>query len=208
MLWLSNFARKLSAFVINANRNILLIDNRDSFTYNLVQAFEELGCFVEVSSEYTRSINSIPKYNHIVFSPGPGLPEDFPIMFDILKVIHRSTKVLGICLGHQAIAQFYGATLFRQAFVQHGQRKRILNLCHNPKSALFKMPKEFEAGLYHSWAVDEQSIPDSISITCMSEDGIIMGVCHNDLPVEGIQFHPESFLTKSGPELLKNWLAL
>jgi para-aminobenzoate synthetase component 2 len=129
-------------------------------------------------------------------------------MFDILRVIDDSKKVLGICLGHQAIAAFYGAQLFRQAFVQHGQRKRILNICNNPKSALFNMPKEFEAGLYHSWAVDANTIGQTLSISCMSEDEIVMGVCHNDLRVEGVQFHPESFLTKSGPDLLNNWLVL
>ena len=140
--------------MISANTNILLIDNRDSFTYNLVQAFEELACFVEVSTDFDRSLQLLSKYRRIVFSPGPGLPDDFPLMFEILRQMDKQTKVLGICLGHQAIARFFGARLFKQSFVQHGQRKRIHNVSENSSSVLSVMPAYFEAGLYHSWAVD------------------------------------------------------
>jgi para-aminobenzoate synthetase component II len=92
--------------------------------------------------------------------------------------------------------------------VQHGQRKRIINMCKNPNSALFNMPTQFESGLYHSWAVEQHSLPEVLSITCMSEDGIVMGICHKQLPIEGFQFHPESFLSTTGHTLLNNWLNL
>lgn len=194
--------------MISTNRNILLIDNNDSFTYNLVQVFEELGCVVDIFGNALQPIDLLSNYDRIVFSPGPGLPAEFPLMFDILNYAKKETQILGICLGHQAIAQFFGAKLYKQDTVQHGQRKRILNVCEDKRSALYNMPISFEAGLYHSWAVEINSLPNDLSVSCLSEDGIIMGICHTTLPIEGIQFHPESFLTYFGPRLLKNWLAL
>jgi anthranilate synthase/aminodeoxychorismate synthase-like glutamine amidotransferase len=194
--------------VISAKRNILLIDNHDSFTYNLVQVFEELGCSVEVGSNPKQITSGLDQFDKIVFSPGPGLPEDFPIMFDILRLANKKTRILGICLGHQAICQFFGGHLFNQGKVQHGQKKRIDNICKDPHSALFNMPPAFFAGLYHSWAIDRETLPKMLSISCISEDNVIMGIYHNVLPIEGIQFHPESFLTETGSRLIKNWLQL
>ncbi len=193
---------------MSSNLNILLIDNRDSFTYNLVQCFEELNCQVTVQSDPDQCMNLLPSYNRIVFSPGPGLPEDFPIMFQILQNKSAICKILGICLGHQAIAQFFGASLYKQQSVQHGRKKLIYNKCMNPRSILYNMPSNFEAGLYHSWAVKTESVPDILSVSCISDEGVIMGLIHNALPIEGIQFHPESFLTNNGLRLLENWIKL
>lgn len=192
--------------MLSANRKILLVDNKDSFTYNLVQSFEELGCFVEVSSDYNAILHLMANFDRVVFSPGPGLPIDFPVMFEVLKRMKPSVRILGICLGHQAIAEFFGARLFKQEKVQHGQRKRIYNVCKNAHSAMFKMPAEFDAALYHSWAILPGTLPEELQVTCKSIDEVIMGICHKTLPVEGIQFHPESFLTEIGPDLLNNWL--
>ncbi len=205
---MSNFAGKLSAFAMSSNLNILLIDNKDSFTFNLVQSFEELHCKITVCADPQDIRKLLPAYQRIVFSPGPGLPEDFPLMFEILSIINPSTKVLGVCLGHQAIATFFGATLFRQNNVQHGKKKQVFNKCTNHKSILYHMPEIFEVGLYHSWAVQADAIPDVLTVSCLSEDGIVMGLYHKDLPVEGIQFHPESFLTPNGSKMLENWLHL
>jgi anthranilate synthase/aminodeoxychorismate synthase-like glutamine amidotransferase len=193
---------------MNKNRKILLVDNRDSFTYNLVQLLEELNAVVMVSADPKTSLSLSETVSHILFSPGPGLPNEFTVMFEILQSRKKNTKILGICLGHQAIAEFYGASLFKQETVQHGQKKKINNLYKKDTSVISQMPSKFNVGLYHSWAVDENSIPESLEITCKTEEGVIMGLIHNEYPVEGIQFHPESFLTANGAHILKSWLEL
>lgn len=200
------FARKLSAFVNPSKRNILLVDNQDSFTFNLVQLFRELNCQVTVSSISEECLYLLPQFNRIVFSPGPGLPVDFPVMTEILKRINEHSKILGICLGHQAIAEFFGAKLFRQECVQHGQKKQIIKSRNFPHSCLVNLPDKFIAGLYHSWAVLPASVPDALGISCISEDGIVMGIVHRTLAIEGLQFHPESYMSELGSMIIKNWL--
>lgn len=191
-----------------SNKEILLLDNRDSFTYNLVHLLKSLNVrpWIQDSIKYTD--NEVVKFKKILFSPGPGIPDHFPSMKYILANYRNDQSILGICLGHQAIAEFFGARLFRQSQVQHGQVKRVLNKAKHLNSIINTMPPVFDVGLYHSWAVNEESLPSSLNVTCISEDKIIMGIKHKTLDIEGIQFHPESFLTKCGKELLENWLAL
>lgn len=191
-----------------SNKEILLLDNRDSFTYNLVHLLKHLNVRPWILDSFKYTDNEVVKFEKILFSPGPGIPDHFPSMKSILANYQSHQSILGICLGHQAIAEFYGAKLFRQSVVQHGQVKQVINKATQLKSIISTMPPVFDVGLYHSWAVDTESLPTSLDITCISEDQIIMGIKHKTFSIEGIQFHPESFLTKLGEELLKNWLAI
>lgn len=185
-------------------RNILLVDNEDSFTFNLVQLLEDLGASVHLVSGKQSTLGPVVDYHGVVFSPGPGLPHEFPLM-DYLLSLEKVPNILGICLGMQAIALHYGAALFRQEFVQHGQVKWINSV--EPQGDLFHgLAMPFAAGLYHSWAVREDSLPNDLVITCKSQDGVIMGLRHKTLPVEGVQFHPESFLTPYGNSMVQHWL--
>jgi len=204
---LSIFVRKLLAFIVYSNKEILLIDNRDSFTYNLVHLLKTLQVNPWIVDSVESIDNEVVKFQKILFSPGPGVPDQFPAMKSILSNYQNNQSILGICLGHQAIAEFYGATLFRQSQVQHGQIKKVFKNGNQINSILSTMPQVFEVGLYHSWAILAESVPAELQITCMSEDQIIMGIKHKTFNIEGIQFHPESFLTKYGKELMINWLA-
>ncbi|MBK8449937.1 MAG: aminodeoxychorismate/anthranilate synthase component II [Saprospiraceae bacterium] len=153
--------------MISTCNKILLIDNKDSFTFNLVHLFESLGCKVTISDSFDLKTDCFLDYRQIVFSPGPGLPEDFPVMSHILKSISKETKVLGVCLGHQSIAQYFGAKLFKQDKVQHGQQKRILKSESCQNTSLQYLPESFNVGVYHSWAVVPESIPKDLLITCV-----------------------------------------
>lgn len=184
---------------------ILIVDNEDSFTYNLAQLLENAGAHVEVRSGRTTLKDNLDTYKGIVFSPGPGIPSDFPAMYEILQSSVR-VPILGICLGMQAIALYFEGTLFRQVQVQHGQVHQVEIL--NENSLLFRnLPQKIEVGLYHSWAVDLLTLPDSLHITCISDQKIIMGLRHKTRWIEGLQFHPESFLTPYGKLIIANWLA-
>jgi anthranilate synthase component II len=188
-------------------KKILLIDNHDSFTYNLAELLKNNGkiSFNIVTPEMLSQVK-IPVYDGIIFSPGPGLPEEHPVMFDILDHYSRSKSILGICLGLQAIAIHFGGHLFNFDKVVHGHIKKIRILKPEPK--LFKgFPEEFEAGLYHSWAMSKENTPDCLDIVAVSEDGIIMAITHQTFDICGVQFHPESFMTPLGQLLINNWIA-
>jgi len=184
--------------------NVLVVDNEDSFTYNLIQLLEELDVSIHcISGKNTQWING-DAFDGVLFSPGPGLPSDFPCMEFILRHCPQ-VNVLGVCLGLQAIAEHFGATLIRMDKVQHGQVKNVW--LNGNKSTLFEgVSDPFEVGLYHSWAVQLETLPTALEITCMSDDQVIMGLMHRNRPVQGLQFHPESFLTSSGKMILSNWL--
>jgi anthranilate synthase component II len=185
---------------------ILLLDNHDSFTFNLVELLRNNG---KVSFNVVKSdeldIKAVKQYDKIIFSPGPGLPEEQPAMFRILKEYESVKPVLGICLGLQAVALYYGGELFNLPKVVHGQAREVRII--SPDRAIFRdVPQNFRAGLYHSWAVEEHSLPSCLEVTARSEEGIIMGLAHKEHDICGLQFHPESVITDFGRKILDNWI--
>lgn len=181
---------------------ILLIDNDDSFTYNVVQLLRKVSKKpIAVQRGCETRISDAARYHHIIFSPGPGLPNDFPIMKDILERYDSTKSILGICLGHQAICQYYGGTLRNLPHVVHGVASDLI--CQ-PASVLFKGISSMTVGRYHSWVAD--SLPDVLRVTATDEAGLIMGVEHTAKRVYGIQFHPESYITQEGATILQNFL--
>lgn len=189
-------------------QKILLIDNNDSFTYNLVQIFEENSCLVDVIENTNISGISAESYSGIVISPGPGNPSDYHNLFEFLKKHFEKSKILGVCLGHQVIGEFFGAVNYRLEKVYHGERNQI-NLISD--SILFKnldndLP--LMAGRYHSWALSKMNFPDNLKTTSVDDNGVIMSIEHNYLPIFGVQFHLESIMTDSGEKIIRNWLNL
>ncbi len=184
---------------------IIIIDNYDSFTYNIAHYVEPFATLCDVVKVDKINLETLKHYDKIIFSPGPGLPKDRPILFDVLKTYGASKPILGICFGHQAIAEFYGATLFNMDEVHHGLARDTL-ICQT--SALFnKLPKSFKTGRYHSWAVKATSVPDCLEITAKDQSsGTIMALQHKNLNISGVQFHPESVLTEHGLQMIKNWV--
>ena len=185
---------------------LLIIDNYDSFTYNLVQMIEEL-CMLnyEVIPHDKINIDEVNRFNKILITPGPGLPEDHPILKKVIGQYASSKSILGVCLGHQAITKAFGGELLRHENVSHGITKKIV--IKELSDPLFSnLPIEMSVGLYHSWAVSETNFPSELEITAISEDNVIMALSHKQYDVKGVQFHPESMMTPFGKQLLKNWL--
>ncbi|MBK8403534.1 MAG: aminodeoxychorismate/anthranilate synthase component II [Saprospiraceae bacterium] len=185
---------------------ILLIDLKDSFTYNLVQLLENLGAEVTVRTYGVDVISVCNDYDKILISPGPGIPSDYPTIFEIIRTFQNRKPILGICLGHQAIGCFYGAKLEQLARVQHGQTIQLFPGPAFKGSSLDGISLPGYVALYHSWALKSENFPSILNITCLSREGIIMGIKHNDYEVEGFQFHPESYMTEIGRDLLDAWL--
>jgi anthranilate synthase/aminodeoxychorismate synthase-like glutamine amidotransferase len=186
---------------------ILLLDNYDSFTYNLAQYLGELGCNVEVHRNDKISVDEIArrKPERIVISPGPCTPQDAGICVELVQRLSGKFPILGVCLGHQAIGAAFGGKIIRAPKLFHGKTSSIH---HDAKGVFRKLPDPFTATRYHSLIVERKSLPRTLAITAETNDGIIMGVRHRRHPVEGVQFHPESVLTQSGKQLLKNFLSL
>jgi len=185
---------------------IILLDNYDSFTYNLAQYLGELGCTVEVHRNDKISVEEIQrrKPEKIVISPGPCTPQDAGICVDLVHRLAGKISILGVCLGHQAIGAAFGGKIIRAPKLFHGKTSEIH---HDGKGVFRKLPDPFTATRYHSLIVERKSLPRELHITAETDDGIIMGFRHKKFPIEGVQFHPESVLTKSGKELLKNFLS-
>ncbi len=185
---------------------VLVIDNYDSFTYNLVQYLGELGAEVVVKRNDELTPEEIPGINpdRIVISPGPCTPNEAGISLKTIETAPEGVPVLGVCLGHQSIGQAYGAKVVRGEPV-HGKTAKIL---HDGEGVYRGLPQGFQATRYHSLVIDPETVPESLLVTSRTEDGVIMGVRHRDLPVEGVQFHPESVLTEGGRQMLKNFLGL
>ncbi|MCK5729799.1 MAG: aminodeoxychorismate/anthranilate synthase component II [Draconibacterium sp.] len=185
---------------------ILVIDNYDSFTYNLVHAIKKIsGLPVDVFRNDEISLEEIEKYDKIVLSPGPGIPEEAGLLLDIIKEFAPRKSILGVCLGHQAIGEAFGGKLHNMNRVLHGIATPI-KLTKN-KSVLFdKLPESFEVGRYHSWIVENENLPNELEVTSYDKDGMIMSMKHKKYDVQSVQFHPESVLTPLGEKMIKNWL--
>jgi anthranilate synthase component 2 len=196
------------AKMLNKFGSVLLIDNYDSFTFNLVQLLEEAGCqHLDVMKHDKVTLENVKHYDKIVFSPGPDLPYTSPIMADVLSTFGPTKNILGVCLGHQAIGTFYGASLIQMPNVIHGIEKTIE--WSDPDATLFKeIANPMAVGVYHSWVLEDSNFPTELEITAKSSDGLIMAIRHKIYSVYGIQFHPESYLTPMGSQLISNWLHL
>ena len=186
---------------------ILVLDNYDSFTYNLVQYLGELGATMRVARNDKITVEEIERLEPegIVISPGPGNPDGAGISLALIRRFHETTPILGVCLGHQAIGQAFGGTVSRARKQMHGKTSRIH---HDGRGVFAALPQDFEATRYHSLVVLEQGFPAVLEISARAEDGEIMGLRHRRFPVEGVQFHPESILTGQGKALLRNFLGL
>ena len=186
---------------------ILVLDNYDSFTYNLVHILVQLGYgnSTDVIRNDKLTVKDAGKYDKILLSPGPGIPDEAGCMKDIIKEYGKSLDILGVCLGHQGIAEVYGAQLYNLQEVLHGIKSRVS--INDTDEILFKgLPQEFDICHYHSWAVDAQSLPKDLVVTARDPRGIIMGIRHKEHNVRGVQFHPESIMTEYGVEIINNWL--
>ena len=183
---------------------LLMIDNYDSFTFNLVQYFGELGAQVKVFRNDELSVQAIEALSpsHVVISPGPGTPNEAGITLEAIERLAGRVPILGVCLGHQAIGQAFGARVVRAKQVMHGKVSRI---AHDGKGVFSSLPQEFIATRYHSLAVERDSLPACLEVSARSEDGEIMGLRHRSLAVEGVQFHPEAMLTEHGHRMLENF---
>ncbi|MCU0376141.1 MAG: aminodeoxychorismate/anthranilate synthase component II [Chitinophagaceae bacterium] len=186
--------------------NILVFDNYDSFTYNLVHLVEKiLPVKVDVFRNDEIALEAIKKYDKIILSPGPGVPSEAGSLLPLIKEYASSKSILGVCLGHQAIGEAFGATLTNLSDVYHG----VALPCNlrGAQSYLFHgLRKTFEVGRYHSWVVNRDSLPDSLEITAEDDLGFIMALQHKTYDIHGVQFHPESVLTPCGAQILENWL--
>jgi anthranilate synthase/aminodeoxychorismate synthase-like glutamine amidotransferase len=185
---------------------LLVIDNYDSFTYNLVQYLGELRQEVRVvrNDEIAAADIAGLAPSHIVISPGPCTPNEAGISLDVIKAYAGKIPILGVCLGHQSIGQAFGGKIVRAARVMHGKTSMIH---HDGKGVFAGLPNPFEATRYHSLLIEPASVPDALEVTAKTDEGEIMAVRHRTLPVEGVQFHPESFLTTAGKDLLANFIA-
>ena len=188
-----------------AGVRLLLIDNYDSFTYNLVQAFMVLGAEVLVHRNDRISIDEARALapTHLCISPGPGTPHDAGVSMQMIAAFAGHVPVLGVCLGHQSLVEVFGGKVVRAARLMHGKTSQVH---HDGSGILAGLPEPFEAGRYHSLIAQPQSLPDVLEVSARTDEGEIMGVRHRDLMVEGVQFHPESVLTPQGPLLMDNFL--
>jgi anthranilate synthase/aminodeoxychorismate synthase-like glutamine amidotransferase len=187
---------------------LLVIDNYDSFTYNLVQYFGELDTEMHVVHNDEVDVGTIERTirpSRILISPGPGTPDDAGISLEVVERFAGRVPILGVCLGHQAIGQYYGGRVVRAPQPVHGKPAEIT---HDTRTIFSGLPERFAVGRYHSLVVDGTSLPDTLEVSAQSADGLIMGLRHRSLPVEGVQFHPESILTEHGKKLLQNFLDL
>ena len=187
--------------------NILMIDNFDSFTYNLVHYIEKLNARVDVIRNDVVDPENIHTYDKIIISPGPGLPSETKILKKIILKFYKTKPILGVCLGLQAIVESFGGKIMNLQEVVHGfQKKTIIT---DTKEILFKgVPAEFLSGRYHSWVADPTTIPVNFLITATDQDQHIMAISHKKYPLKGIQFHPESIMTPQGEKIIQNWLYL
>jgi anthranilate synthase/aminodeoxychorismate synthase-like glutamine amidotransferase len=189
------------------NTKVLLLDNNDSFTYSIVDYLRRIeNITLKVIKTQAANVNKAGEFDKIIISPGPGLPINFPSLFDIIEKYYRSKKILGICLGHQAIGEFFSSKIVNVRPVIHGQPHKLNVIKLSP---IFNgLPSSFDVGLYHSWALDVNGFPDDLEVTSLSENNVIMSIESKNHEVYGIQFHPESYITHHGYQILKNFVGL
>lgn len=185
------------------NDKILLLDNYDSFTYNVYQLLSELGAAVEVVRNDKISVDEVKNFSAVIISPGPGVPSDAGISEQIISELKGTLPIFGICLGHQAIGEVFGGKIIRAKEIVHGKTSRLK---HNGTGIYRGLEQGVEVGRYHSLIIERETLPDCLEITSELDDGTIMGVRHKNFDVEGIQFHPESILTPEGRIMMKNFL--
>lgn len=184
---------------------ILVIDNYDSFVYNLVHYLKELRCETYVVRNDQIDLESVPDYDKVLLSPGPGIPEEAGQLLEVIRRYGQEVPMLGVCLGHQAIGQAMGAQLVNLETVYHGVATKAYRT--KTKDPLFEgIPDSMEIGRYHSWVVDQQDLPEALEITSRDDEGRIMSMRHRDFDLTGVQFHPESVLTPDGKQMIRNWI--
>jgi anthranilate synthase component 2 len=187
-------------------KKILLLDNHDSFTYNLAGLLRNHGKVTfNIIQPEDLVFEEVMKFDKILFSPGPGIPDESPAMFRILEQFHRTKSILGICLGHQAIGVFFGAGIENLDRVIHGQERR-LSILDPPHYLFHGVENKNLVGLYHSWVVGKEKFPEEMQILALSEDGLIMAIAHKTYDICGFQFHPESIITAWGQKMINNWI--
>lgn len=185
---------------------IAIIDNYDSFTYNLSHMVKELGAEVSVMRNDQFAMNDLQAYDKIILSPGPGIPSEAGLLLDVIRTYAGKKPMLGVCLGHQAIGEVFGAELTNLSEVYHGVQAEGTQLGNDPIFAT--LPERIAMGRYHSWVVSRNHFPQCLEITALSDDGMIMALRHKQYNIHGIQFHPESVLTPQGRTIIDNWLKL
>jgi anthranilate synthase component 2 len=184
---------------------ILVLDNYDSFTYNLVHIIRELGFAMDIFRNDKIAVEDVKKYDKILLSPGPGIPDEAGIMKEVIKTYGASKSILGVCLGHQGIGEVYGAKLFNIPKVLHGVTSEVE--VKDSSDYLFRnVSPRFQATHYHSWAVVPESFTPDLKITATNHEGLVMALTHTKYDVKGVQFHPESIMTPEGPKMIENWL--
>lgn len=183
---------------------IAVIDNYDSFTYNLVHLIKSLGVEVDVFRNDQFQLSSLELYDKLLLSPGPGIPSEAGLLLEVIKTYAPRKPILGICLGHQAIGEVFGGRLVRLRQVYHGVATPCEQMMDEPLFA--DLPRHFEVGRYHSWVVSREDFPDCLQVTALSSDGQVMALRHKQYDVRGLQFHPESVLTPLGGTILSNWI--
>lgn len=187
-----------------SGERVVIIDNYDSFTYNLAHLVKQLGAKVEVFRNDQFTLNQLERFTKIILSPGPGIPEEAGLLMDVIRTYAGRKPMLGVCLGHQAIAEVFGGKLVNLKEVYHGIATEGTQFGNDP--IFSSLPKRIVMGRYHSWVVDRAGFPDCLEVTAMSDDGQIMALRHRNYNIHGIQFHPESVLTPEGATIVRNWL--
>ena len=185
---------------------IVIIDNYDSFTYNLSHLLKELGAEVTVYRNDQFELPQLEAFDKIVLSPGPGIPSEAGLLLDVIRTYAGKKPIFGVCLGHQAIGEAFGGRLENLSEVFHGVATEGTQFGNDPVFA--GLPQKITMGRYHSWVVSREGFPDCLEITAESQEGQIMALCHKEYDIHGIQFHPESVLTPEGRQILRNWLSL
>ncbi len=189
---------------VQVSARILVVDNYDSFVFNIVQYLEQLGADCTVVRNDEVDLDSVTQFDGVLLSPGPGTPSDAGLCEQVIRQFGGQVPIFGVCLGHQAIGEVFGATVNRAPELLHG---KVSQVEHHGTGVFAGIPSPFTATRYHSLAIDSATVPSELEVTAQTAGGVIMGVRHRELPIEGVQFHPESVLTEHGHRLLANWLA-